>query len=207
MGNKMLKLASFVLLVTMVSLTLVSGTYAKYTSSISGTDTVQVAKWDIKAGKSGEETSITGGGTVSFDLFNTINDTGNAAAETDVTTGKIAPGTEGSFSFNIKNDSEVTAIYGLTYELTNAGNVPLEFSIDDGHTWVASLTGLNNAVSDANKIAIGYSKLVTVRWRWAFTGAASSNYTETQTELSDTTIGIAAPSVTVSATLTVEQFD
>ena len=205
MGNKMLKLTSFVLLVTMIALTLVSGTYAKYTSSASGTDSAVVAKWDIKAGVSGGETSITGSNaTVAFNLFDTINDTGNTAAETDVATGKIAPGTAGSFEMSIKNDSEVTARYGINYTVTG-NNVPIEFSTDGGSNWVTSLS--NVTASDSTKIAMNSSATVTVMWRWAFTGAGSANYTESQTDATDTALGLSTPTVTVAATLTVEQVD
>ena len=205
MGNKMLKLTSFVLLVTMIALTLVSGTYAKYTSSASGTDSAVVAKWNIKAGAKGSETSITGSNaTVAFNLFDTINDTGNTADETDVADEKIAPGTAGSFEMSIKNDSEVTARYGISYTLS-ASDVPIEFSVDDGNTWTTSLS--NVAASDSTKIAMNSSKTVTVMWRWAFTGDASTNYTSSQTDETDTALGLSTPTVTVNATLTVEQVD
>ena len=204
MGNKMLKLTSFVLLVTMVALTLVSGTYAKYTSTASGTDSAVVAKWDIKAGVSGSETSITGSNaTVAFNLFDTINDTGNTAAETDVAAGKIAPGTAGSFEMSIKNDSEVTARYGINYTVTG-NNVPIEFSTD-GSNWVTSLS--NVAPSNDTQIAMNSSANVTVMWRWAFTGDTSANFTSTQTDATDTALGLSTPEVTVAATLTVEQVD
>ncbi len=205
MGNKMLKLTSFVLLVTMIALTLVSGTYAKYTSSASGTDSAVVAKWDIKAGVSGSEASITGSNaTVAFNLFDTINDTSTHAAETDVATGKIAPGTEGSFEMSIKNDSEVTARYGINYTVTG-NDVPIEFSTDGGTTWVTSLS--NVAPSNATQIAMNSSTTVTVMWRWAFTGEGSANYTSSQTDATDTALGLSTPTVTVNATLTVEQVD
>ena len=204
MGNKMIKLTSFVLLVTMIALTLVSGTYAKYTSSASGTDSAVVAKWNIKAGVSGSETSITGSNaTVAFNLFDTINDTGNTAAEEDVAAGKIAPGTAGSFEMSIKNDSEVTARYGINYTVTG-NNVPIEFSTD-GSNWVTSLS--NVAPSNDTQIAMNDSTTVTVMWRWAFTGEGSANYTSTQTDATDTALGLSTPTVTVNATLTVEQVD
>ena len=205
MENKMIKLTSFVLLVTMIALSLVSGTYAKYTSSASGTDSAVVAKWDIKAGVSGSETSITGdNATVAFNLFDTINDTGNTDAETDVATGKIAPGTAGSFEMIIKNDSEVTARYGINYTVTGS-DVPIEFSVDGGSNWVTSLS--NVTPSDSTKIAMNGSATVTVLWRWAFTGDTSANYTSTQTDPTDTALGLSTPTVTVAATLTVEQVD
>ena len=52
---------------------------------------------------------------------------------------------------------------------------------------------------------------LTVKWRWAFTGNDSTNYTSTQTDATDTALGFAAntaaPTVQVNATVTVTQVD
>lgn len=194
-NNRLLKLSVYALLLTIVGLSLVSGTYAKYVSTASGTDTAVVAKWDIKAGKKGNEVSITGNNsTVSFDLFDTINDTTNHEADADVVQGKIAPGTEGSFEFSIKNDSEVNARYGLNFQISNS-NVPLEFSID-GVNYTSSLT--NIAPSNDTKILMGKSTSVIVYWRWKF---------ENGRDAEDTELGLTTPSVAVTTTLIVEQID
>ena len=93
--NKIMKFVGFVLLITVIALIVVAGTYAKYTSSATGSSSAVVAKWDIKAGKSGEEVSITGSNsTVAFNLFDTIKNE-DGTEETDVVDGKIAPGTSG----------------------------------------------------------------------------------------------------------------
>ena len=201
--NKLLKVTSLVMLLTIIALSLVSGAYAKYTSSATGTGSAQVALWDIRAGESGSEVSITGNSaTVEFNLFDTILDTGGTAAETDVDTAKIAPGTEGSFDLSILNNSEVTAEYAITFALTNASNVPIEFTTDGGSTWVTSLSNVA-----ATTIAMNDSDTVTIGWRWAFTGAGSSNFTSSQTDATDTALGLSTPTVTVEATLTVNQVD
>ena len=104
----------------------------------------------------------------------------------------------------IKNDSEVTARYGINYTVTGS-DVPIEFSVDGGSNWVTSLS--NVTPSDSTKIAMNGSATVTVLWRWAFTGDTSANYTSTQTDPTDTALGLSTPTVTVAATLTVEQVD
>ena len=52
---------------------------------------------------------------------------------------------------------------------------------------------------------------LTVYWRWAFTGAASTNYISSQTDATDTSLGFAAntttPTVQLTATVTVTQVD
>ena len=73
--NKLVKVIALVLFVSVIALILVAGTYAKYTSTATGSDTAVVAKWDIKAGPEGNEVSITGdNATVAFNLFDTILD-------------------------------------------------------------------------------------------------------------------------------------
>ena len=132
--NRTVKFAIIVLALTMIALILVAGTYAKYTSSGSGTDSVKVAKWSFKVG---DKDITTATESFTFDLFKTIKDSDGNANETDVKAGKIiAPGTSGEFSFDVENTSEVNAKYSLSYTVTNDGNIPVEFSVDDG-PWVS----------------------------------------------------------------------
>ena len=49
---------------------------------------------------------------------------------------------------------------------------------------------------------------ITIKWRWAFTGADSSNYKTAQTDANDTTLGIAGTAApTVKAKVVVTQVD
>lgn len=189
--NKLVKFTSLVMFVAVIAIVLVAGTYAKYSSSASGTDTATVAKWDIKAGKAGEEVSITGSdATVSFNLFDTILDT-TGDDETDVATGKIAPGTQGAFELSIKNDSQVNAEYTINFEVTGA-SVPFEFRINGG-AWTSSLSNIPTTALNMSE-----SSTAKVEWRWAFDG----------NDTTDTNLGIAtAKDVQVKATLVVSQVD
>lgn len=221
-NNSISRLIVLVLLVTIVTLILVSGTYSKYTSQTAGNDTVTVAKWAITVNDKDITTGDTPG-TITFDLFNTINEADTTTAETDVdgtSNGSlIAPGTGGSFALEVKNLSEVTAEYKIAFTETNANNVPIEYSLDKT-TWVKANEG--NVVlpisSTAQKLTTktageATSKATTtVYWRWAFTGSASSNYTSAQTDTSDTLLGVTAatgtaPTVKLAATITVDQVD
>ena len=69
--NKTMKMILITLLIAMIALVLVSGTYAKYTSSASGSDTARVAKWSFIVGGADTVTE----NTFTFDLFKTIKDT------------------------------------------------------------------------------------------------------------------------------------
>ena len=138
--NKIFTLGLAIAFVFVLSLTLVSGTFAKYTSTVTGKDSAAVAKWAFQYGNNeGALTDIDLVSTkeISFNLFDTILDT-NGDTETDVAANKIAPGTKGSFQFVVKNVSEVNATFDLTLELTGA-QVPFQYTIqvDEG---VASLS-------------------------------------------------------------------
>ena len=63
--NRMMRIAAFLLVAALLSICVVSGTYAKYTSTISGSDSARVAKWDIKVGG----TTANSQATFTFDLF------------------------------------------------------------------------------------------------------------------------------------------
>lgn len=186
-NNKLLQFTNIVLLITIFAIILVAGTYAKYTSSASGTDATVVAKWSFKV--NGEEIAVEGDAkTVNFGLFDTINDS-NGDEETDVKEGLIAPGTQGAFEFELKNTSEVTTKYDIKLNVDNI-NIPLEFSFD-GETWKSDTDDL--VATDI--MAIGATKNVVVSWRWAFG----------EDVVTDATLG--AQTVNIDASITATQVD
>ena len=186
----------------------IAGTYAKYTSEISGSDTATVAKWKWTINNSVIDSADDIANGYTFNLFDTIKDSDLETAETDVVTGKIAPGTSGSFDIDITNNSEVNAKYAISFTETNTSNVPIEYSTD-GTTWVSSVGSLNVAQTDIAMNASSATKKV--YWRWAYTGAESTNYTSSQTDATDTALGFnantSAATVQVTATVTVTQAD
>lgn len=197
--NKTLKFIAFVLLVTVIAIILVAGTYAKYASSASGSDSAVVAKWDIKAGPAGEEVSITGDNAqVAFNLFDTILDE-DGTTETDVTAGKIAPGTSGAFELSVKNDSQVNAEYGIAFDLGET-TIPLEFRVNGGE-WSDSLASVATTALNMNA-----SSIAKVEWRWAYE-TVDAEGSVVAGDVVDTGLGIDVPEVTVTATLNVSQVD
>lgn len=169
------------------------GTLAKYISTGTGTDTATVAKWSFEVEDT--EIAVSPSPTVTFDLFNTINDTVGGAAETDVKANLIAPGTTGSFQIDLENKAEVNATYAIAFTETNASSIPIEYSLN-GTDW-----------GNVGSVAVGPTAIametgtgsVTVYWRWVFAG----------NDATDTALGYAgtAPSITVSATVTATQVD
>ena len=200
-NNKTVKFMALVLFVTILAIILVSGTYAKYTTSATGSDTATVAKWSIKLGD--EDIAKSTEKTFAIDLFSTITNTdGSEEKNVKKTDGTlIAPGTMGSFTLaSLKNESEVNAKYSVTYTLLNESGVPLEFTTnkDDESSWKSDITAVN--VSNEALATDATATTATVYWRWAFTK-------DTARDTSDTTLGTTTPTVTLTAKIDVEQAD
>lgn len=201
--NKLTKVVLIVLLIAMIGLIVIAGSYARYTTTISGTDTATVAKFKVGS----NTTSST------FDLFTTaVKEADGTTADSDVAEGKIAPGTGGKFKIDLTNDSDVTVDYALTLkETSNTSNIPVEYSLD-GKTYVTASKFADLSTSKG-QLAIGSTNQttasVTVYWRWAIDGSASTNYTTAQTDATDTALGQAttAPTLTVEVSSTFTQVD
>ena len=218
--NKLMKFTSFVLLVVMIALILVAGTFAKYTSSATGSDTAIVAKWEILAGSETNMLDISGSNqTIDFNLFDTIKEEDGTTDELDVLADengnviRIAPGTSGAFDLHIENNSEVTAAYTIDFEVTGA-SVPLLFKVGEATEWSSSLEDVASTVlvmdnSSTTETDEGKT-VVNVQWKWPFETAAADG-TSTAGDAADTALGILsteeARTVKVTAKLDVVQYD
>lgn len=186
--NSTMRLAALLLVLTLVTSCFVGGTFAKYTAgaTVEAGD-VTVAQWAFEV--DGTNIATTTPGTVEFNLFESIKDTAGAD-ENDVADGKIAPGTSGEFKLEVKNSSEVSAKYTITFDTSALGNIPLKFAVDSGNF------GTLSAIS-SDKIEAGQSVEYTVKWMWDFNSA----------DTVDNPLGIAASTGSVSASITAEQVD
>ena len=197
-SSMMVRLVAVLAVTMMFTMCFVGGTFAKYTSSATGTDSATVAKWDIKV--NGE--NIATSDVFVFELFQTITDSDLISAETDIAPADgsiIAPGTSGKFSIAIQNLSQVNATYAIDYTVTNTGNIPVEFSTN-GTDWKTNINDL-----DVTNVAIGLGTdtTVTVQWRWRF---EADNVTEGDN--ADTTLGKdGTATLEVSAKVTATQVD
>lgn len=189
--NRLFILGIFTVMVALVSLSLVSGTWAKYTSSVSASDSATVAKWawEINDNKVGTD-------TVTFDLFGTIYDTKDSAAESDVKAGLIAPGTKGSLTFVVENLSEVNAVYSMHF--TCAEEVAQIQYSTDGTTWKENLSDLN--ITDKPIAMETGSETITIYWQWRYEVDEATN---TQ----DTTLGMSPVTHNVSVYFSFTQVD
>ncbi len=122
--NKIMRIASLILVAVMLSTCAISGTFAKYTTHGSGTDTARVAKWGVE---------VTATNAAFADAYKnemvewvatetTVNtDITVKSEEEDVKV--IAPGTEGGFAvFSITGTPEVDVEITYTATATITGN-------------------------------------------------------------------------------------
>lgn len=198
-----MRIAGVMLGASLLMTCVISGTLAKYTSTTNGTGTATVAKWSMKV----NDTDITKNDVVTFGLFDTVNEADTETEEENVSTGKIAPGTGGSFALKIDNQSEVDAKYSIELTETNTSNVPIQYSMDKT-TWTDDLDAINTAQTDVDIAKESGSKTVTVYWRWMFEGTDAGAHTG-QTDATDTALGTAGtpPTVQIAAAFTATQVD
>ena len=200
--NRMMRLASILLVCVLLTTSVISGTFAKYTSTASGTDTARVAQWKINVGT--VNIAQAQAQTLSFGLFDTIKDTDGSTTEEHVNSGLIAPGTKGDFSVTITNNSEVDAriVAALSATETANYNIPILYSKTGTSDWVDDLSLLSIDVAlDPNETTD-----VVVYWQWVYEAASP------RTNADDTALGIAAAAgtdieVTVTMTVTATQID
>jgi hypothetical protein len=197
--NRIFYIGLVALVLTLASTALVSGTFAKYVTTASGTGTVTVAKWGVKI--NGDDFAVTTPPTT-FDLAKTIEAAG------DVVSDRIAPGTKGKFEFtydttNTEVDHQITATINKTgwydqikfYETAanrDAGTDALVFVNNE-----ATLTPQTITASQTPKTGT-----FTIYWGWDFYVSGAVDGTDTALVKDG-----ASPSYTLTATATVTQLD
>lgn len=200
--NRSIKIAVLVLALALITSCFVGTTFAKYTSTATGTGEAEVAKWSIFVNETNE--LAVANKAFSFDLFDTAaddvtlvdgtnNDTPTTTADTDVLEGKIAPGTTGAFAIKIENKSDVNAEYTVDFSMASSGTaVPLLFKLSEDDAWETSIDDLDITEAVAIAMTNGVAT-INIDWMWDFHGA------------NDTAIGIEAPTVTITAEIAVSQ--
>ncbi len=109
--NKMMRFASMLLVLTLLSTCAISGTFAKYTTENTSTDSARVAKWGVTITSKGDafakeyETTDTNVSTIAKSVVNTSTDNKNL----------VAPGTSGTFTTSVISGTPEVAV-AITYE-------------------------------------------------------------------------------------------
>lgn len=211
--NKMMRAASGLLVATLLTTSVISGTFAKYTTSKSGTDTARVAKWGVEITANGE----------TFAKSYEKDDQATAIANTVVSTENVvAPGTKGtmaSMKLTGKPEVAVKVSYEGTFALNDKWTVenkfycPLTINVAGteykGTTYESAeafATAVNNAIKGYSKEYAAGTDLSTVAgdslaitWKWDYAGD----------DTKDTALGNAdeAGTVTLAVKTTVTQID
>ena len=235
--NRMMRIASMLMVAVLLSTCVISGTFAKYTTSATSNDKARVAYWGFQSTNSLDIT----------DLFAAVYDTNKVDSVDDADV--IAPGTTGDATFAFAWDGEVSA-YGadvavtgpeVAYTFTIAieencdalikNNKNIQWKLDTGAwgTWDELIAAIKNLSGDAsgskdyapNTLPTAFTKdddVHTISWQWIFEGAEEYTVAEvtgsgtdgklTQNEY-DTYMANAAEldDVSIKITITATQID
>lgn len=175
--NRAMRVAAMLLVLVMMTSCFVGGTFAKYTTSTTGTDSARVAYWGFK-----EE------GTVTLDMFdgNYKNTAGETTVNSATNDNVIAPGTEkeAEFGFAYTANGTIAAPevdYSITVTATGKiddaikNNTNIKWYLDD--TAVDSFDALLTAIEALGQATVEAGNLPTnfgqdqthkVKWVWEF---------------------------------------
>lgn len=161
------KIAGLLLVLCLISATMISGTFAKYTSTYAGKDTALVARWDIVA--TGGGVTLNGDGSADLDLFShTLNGVQGKVGDDYI----IAPGVGGSFVIQLANDSDVKAAVEFEIAtLPGSVDVPVKYGFASDAINLdinGLLTELNGAGSDFAEIDFAGNATETIFWEWPY---------------------------------------
>lgn len=206
--NKMMRLASILLVCVLLTTSVIGGTFAKYITTNETSDSARVAHWGFNSAAN-----------VEFDLFDVSDDTGVAAD------GLIAPGTSNEVTFTLVNADAATApevAYKITVDTTGTTESlsaeleeALSFTLDgkDYATWGELVTAIKTLSGEADgskeyapktevPAAFANGATHTIGWAWAF---------ERSDDEGDTSLGNKAiaelEELTLAIKITVEQIN
>lgn len=217
--NKMMRLASVLLVAVILTTCAISGTFAKYVTSGNGSDTARVAKFGV---------TVTGTADTFKETYAKDNTGFTLDANTVVSTEKVvAPGTSGSMAaFTITGTPEVAVrvSFAGTLELgdkwvdsASTYYCPIEITVGDttykGKDYTSAdefETAVNDKIATYSKDYAAGTDLSTisantpaVSWKWAFEG----NDDVKDTYLGDQAAAGNAATISLDVTATVTQID
>jgi hypothetical protein len=223
--NKMMRIASVLLVAVLMSTCAISGTFAKYVTSDDGTDSARVAKWGvvIEADSFGmfETDYDTDDTTATFSGAYSVS---SAAGDRD---DLLAPGTKGSFAdIAITGTPEVAVDVAIVATVTVSDNwvdgdgnfyCPVvvtvgteEFNGLNYTSATAFAAAIKKAIDDKSAQYAPNTDLATtynttnldLAWAWAFEGTTGSE--NNQSDVKDTFLGDAAVSADLTLSIGVE---
>lgn len=232
--SKTMRLASGLLVLTLLSTCMVAGTFAKYTSEGSGTDTARVAKFGVTVNADAAENDD------SLAAFSKTYAKTESTTSTSITNSVsanekvVAPGTTGEMTkVKLSGSPEVAVKVNYAgqfaidenWKVNEAFYCPLVVTVksSSGTTVVKQSDSINSAAAfnkAVNDAIAAYSQeyapgqdlsnigndALTVSWNWPFADNAEGTK---QTDANDTALGNleTAPTVKLDVTTTVTQID
>ena len=181
--NKMMRIASVLLIVTILSTCAISGTFAKYVTSATVGDNARVAKWGINIAMEGNTLFADQYDFSTGSTFHGRNNAADVAVKAAVPV--VAPGTSsaeagGDFSARISGTPEVAVRYQLSFD--NFTDIVLT----EGDT-IKDETGLADLVNGDfvyPDYVVPYT-YTPVKWTIKFVGYIGANTTEQTITLFD----------------------
>ena len=159
--NKAMRSASVLLVATLLTTSVISGTLAKYTTQDAAEDTARVAKWGVELQAIGNLY-----GDTYKDRIVTENDTTATVQSVDKTADVVAPGTQNTegFTFSLKGKPEVDGTITTTITSQNiflkAGTYGIMIPVDSEVVTAANfdeLSGLYTKSGNSYSAATAYA--------------------------------------------------
>ena len=226
MKNKMMRIASVLLVAVLLSTCAISGTFAKYVTSKESTDTARVAKFGVDLA-----VTVDGAFATEYDADTTANDEhGVAIAKTVVASSAdqdnlVAPGTEGDLmasaaiagtpevAVNVKQEATLV----LTgWEVNGTYYCPLVITVDGAEFYGMNYTSAAEfiaAVEAALDSDVNYAPNTdlteshSVTWAWAFEGTDGKQTDELDTALGNYAAKTGDIEISFTYEITVTQID
>ena len=216
--NRVLRLMCIVLLFTLISTCMMTGTLAKYVTVGSGSDTARVAKWGVLV-----DAATSASGLFSTTYATHDSDYGGALSVISSSTDKVvAPGTNGSITgFSITGTPEVACRITVDVDASSvltgwtlasgAAYEPIVWTLSNGGTPLSTATNVDFAtlLTELGNISVDVAPNTNlasvtgfdyeISWNWPFVGNDAND-----TYLGDLT---AAPTITLAFDITVTQID
>ena len=207
--NRMMRLASLLLVLVLMTSSVVGGTFAKYTTKVESQDSARVAKWGFN--------------TASITIANLFADSYTNVADGTADQAIIAPGTDGSASFKFENSGTAPEVaYTFTVDTTGS-SCANDIQQNKNITWAVAKTGetatygtwteLLNKIAEldgdkeyaANEIPEMVNNEYTIYWKWTYdnTNDGNDNDNYNDTDLGNTAVAsdlVATLKITITAT-------
>ena len=213
--NRMMRLASILLVCVLLTTSIIGGTFAKYVTTVNSSDSARVAKWGFNTA------------SINFEnLFDT--DYTNVAVGTDEMA-IIAPGTEGEVNFKFENALEGGPEVAYTFVVDTTGSDCAEAIQNNKNitwalaktsdktsasygTWETLLSNIQALDGDkqyaAGEIPAMVDTEYTILWKWTYTNTDDGNDNDQHNDSDLGNLAVTSDLVaTLKITITATQVD